>query len=53
VQDANFSFGPEETPLDRQVSAFAFDSIYLALHEIGDAGEIARKWRESAWRSLD
>jgi hypothetical protein len=43
VQDANFSFGPEEMPPDRQVSAFAFDSIYLALHEIGDASETASK----------
>jgi hypothetical protein len=41
VQDANFSFGPEEAPPDGQVSAFAFDSIYLALRQIGDAGEAA------------
>jgi hypothetical protein len=41
VQDANFSFGPEEAPPDWQVSPFAFDLIYLALREIGDAGEAA------------
>jgi hypothetical protein len=49
VQDANFSFGLEEAPPDRQMSAFAFDWIYLALREIGDAGEIAPEIAGKRW----
>jgi hypothetical protein len=41
VQDTNFSFGLEKAPPDWQMSTFAFDRIYLALREIGDASEIA------------
>jgi hypothetical protein len=49
VQDANFSFGPEEAPPDRQMSAFAFDRIYLALREIGEVGEITPEVAGERW----
>jgi hypothetical protein len=49
MQGANFSFGPEEAPLDRQVSPFAFDPIYLALREIGDAGEATPEVTGERW----
>jgi hypothetical protein len=49
MQDANFSFGPEEASPDRQVSAFAFDPIYLALHQIGDAEEAALEVAGEHW----
>jgi 4-alpha-glucanotransferase len=49
VQDANFSFGPEEAPPDWQVSAFAFDPIYLALRKISDADEAALEVAAECW----
>jgi hypothetical protein len=49
MQDANFSSGPEEAPSDGQVSVFAFDLIYLSLHESSDAGEATQEMARERW----
>jgi 4-alpha-glucanotransferase len=49
MQNANFSFWLEKGPPDRQVLAFAFSAIYLALCEIGDAGEVALRVARERW----